>query len=305
VNIRYVTHEAIDFQKWDKCIKKSINGSIYGYSWFLNIAARHWDALIDENYENVMPLPYWKILGMKILIQPHFATNLGVYSSQVLDCKTVNLFLTSVPEDFRYVHINLNKYNKLTITNIRIKRDIHFELDLIRSYQKIQSLYWKNVSLNLMLARGNKISVIPGLNSNDLIELYKRSKGAIWNVLFKRRINTLKTLVSSSVRYRVGQVYGAYTSENVLFAAAFFVFSHQRATLLFLGLNKVAIKKHALEVIIDEFIKLHSDQNLTLRFEFASRRKFAPIYKGFGGQQYQFMNIRQNKMPWLLKHLPL
>jgi hypothetical protein len=40
-----------------------------------------------------------------------------------------------------------------------------------------------------------------------------------------------------------------------------------------LDLNKVAIKEHSLEVIIDEFIKLHADQNITLRFEFRSGKK--------------------------------
>ena len=305
VTITYVIHENINFQKWDKCIKKAINGSIYGYSWFLNIVSGHWDALIDENYENVMPLPYRKVLGFKILVQPHFATNLGVYSSQVPDADIVNRFLAAIPAQFRYLHINLNKYNRLTTGNIRVKHDIHYELDLIRPYPKIHSHYLKNVLQSLAGADIYKIAVVPDLNSNDLLQLYKKSKGRIRNLLFQKRINSLKMLVSTAVRYGIGHIYGAYTRDNDLCAAAFFVFSHQKATLLFVGLNKIAIKEHALEVIIDEFIKLHSEQNLTLRFEFVSRKKFAAVYQGFGGQRYQFLNIRQNRLPWFLKFVQL
>lgn len=305
MNISYIKHEEIDLKKWDRCIKKAVNGSIYGYSWFLNIVSCKWDALVDDKYENVMPLTYLKFLGIKALIQPHFATNLGVYSSQILDTETVNQFIEAIPSEFKFIRVNLNKYNKLTINNIKIKRDIHYELDLIQPYEKIKSLYRKNIVENLQTGTKNKISVIPGLNSNDLIRLYLKNNGRLRNLFWRKKTESLKKLVSTAVRYRVGQVYGAYTRENVLCVAAFFVFSHQKATLLFLGLNKIAIKEHALETVINEFIKLHADQNVTLRFEFASRKKFADVYQGFGAQRFQFMNIKQNRLPWLLKFLRL
>lgn len=305
MNVTYIKHEDIDLKKWDKCIKKAVNGSIYGYSWFLNIVSENWDALIDENYENVMPLTYLKFFGVKALVQPHFATNLGVYSSQVLDTETVNKFISSIPLEFNYVNIRLNKYNKLTIANIKIERDIHYELDLIQPYEKIRSQYSKNIRENLQVSSKNRITVIPCLNSNDLIQLHLKNSRRISNLLFRKKNELLKKIVSTAVRYRVGQVMGAYTHRNVLCAAAFFVFSHQKATLLFLELNKIAIKERALEAVIDEFIKLHADQNVTLRFEFASRKKFASVYEGFGAQRFQFMNIKQNRLPSLLKLLRL
>jgi hypothetical protein len=305
VNIRYIKHNEIDFKKWDKCIKKAINGSIYGYSWFLNTVSATWDALIDENYENVMPLTYRSILGLKVLCQPHFATNLGVYSSQILECETVNRFIAAIPDEFRYIRINLNKYNKLTIDNLKIKRDIHYELDLIESYEKIQRKYSENLKQKIALARQHNVSVVPSLNSSDLVHLFQKSKTKLWNLVFPKRVHDLKMLVSTAIRYRVGQVYGAYANGNNLCAAAFIIFSHQKATLLFLGFNKIALKQHALEIIIDEFIKLQAEQNLTLRFEFASRKKFAGIYTGFGGRRYQFMNIRQNRLLRIIKFMRL
>jgi hypothetical protein len=303
VNINYVKHKDINFKKWDKCIKKAINGSLYGYSWFLDVVSPGWDALIDESYENVMPLTHKKLFWIKILIQPHFATNLGVYSSYVLDSETVNRFISAIPPQFKYTRINLNKYNKLSIKDIRIKRDIHYELDLIRPYRLIQEHYGPEVKHNLTVVR-QKVYIIPGLNSNDLIHLYKNSKGWLWSLFHRDKIKILKILVSTAVHYRVGQVFGAYI-DNILCATAFFIFSHEKATLLFLGLNHTSLKEHALEAIIDEFIKLHSEQNLTLRFEFASRKKFASIYTGFGGRSNQFMNIRQNRLPCFLKLIRL
>ncbi|MDP4209462.1 MAG: hypothetical protein Q8928_11675 [Bacteroidota bacterium] len=305
MNIQYVKHEDIDFQRWDRCIRKAVNGSIYGYSWYLNTVSKEWNALIDENYENVMPLTYRTILGIKMLIQPHLATNLGVYSSQVLDGEKVNSFIAAIPKEYRYVRINLNKYNKLSVDNIKVSGDIHYELDLIEPYNKIRSRYTKEAINAIKVAEDKNITIISGLNSADLIHIYQKNKGFLWNIFFRQRIATLKVLVSTAVRFRVGHIYGAYQNNNRLCAAAFFVTVHKRATLLFLGLDKEAIKNHVLEAIIDEFIKLHCEQDLTLRFEFASRKKYAGIYAGIGGRRYRFMSIQQNRLPWYLKFLKL
>lgn len=301
MNIHYIKHADIDLRGWDRCIKKSMNGSLFGYSWFLDIVSPHWDALIDDNYEHVMPLTHRSILGLKMLIQPYFATNLGVYSIQVLDCETVNQFISAIPDSYRYIRINLNKYNKLSVADIKISQDIHFELDLIEPYERIRKRYGESVKAKLTEAAFNNISVIGGLNSNDLTQLYKKRKGRIWNLFYRKQFSALQEIISTAVRYRVGEIYGAYSGGNKLCAAAFFGWSHQKVTLIFLGLNATALKEHALEAVIDEFIKQHAEQNLTLRFEYASRKKYACTYAGFGGRKFQFMNIRQSRMPWFLK----
>lgn len=300
MKIRYVKHENIDFKKWDKCIKRSINGSLYGYSWFLNIVSPDWDALVDDTYENVMPFTYRRIFGIKVLVQPYFASNLGVYSSSVLDPETVNKFIEAIPKEFKYIKINLNKYNKITLDNIFVTSDIHYELDLIRSYRLIWDQYNRQIKDSVSSAQ-KRIKIIPDLNSNDLILLYQKSKGRIRRIFYRRRRRTLKMIVSTAVRFRVGQVYGAYIN-NKLCAAAFFIYSHEKAILL-LALTNVSPQEHALEAIIDEFIRLHAEQNLTLRFEFATRKKYGEMYTGFGGRKNRFMNVFQNRLPWFLKYI--
>jgi hypothetical protein len=291
VEPQYVKHTDIDFQKWDKCIKKSVNGSIYGYSWYLNIVSEDWDAIIDDKYETVMPVTFQRFLGCNILLQPPFASNLGVYSTKVLDSKMVDNFVHVLTEKFRFININLNKYNKATGSFFKIKRDIVYELDLIPSYQRISSSYNSIINQNLMEARNNKITIVQGMNSNDLVRLYLRNKSIIWKVVFRKHVNKIRMLISTAIKYRVGQIYGAYTAENNLCAAGFFVWSHQKVFFLFLGLNKTGKKQFALEALIDEFIKLHSEQNLTLRFEYSSRNKYSSIYMGFGGRRNEFMKV--------------
>jgi hypothetical protein len=297
LEIRYLQHHEIDYQKWDKCIKKSVNGSIYAYSWFLNIVSEEWDALIDEKYETVMPLTFKKVFGFKILIQPVFASNLGVFSTKVLNEEVVDSFIKAIPGKFWLFNINLNKYNKITEQLFHIRHDCVYEIDLIPSYKRISESFSNEVKEEIEYAAKNKISIITGMNSNDLVSLYLNNKTLLQKILFRKHIKKIKMLVSNSIKFRVGQVYGAYTRENSLCAAAFFVWSHNRVFLLFFGFNKTGLKELAHITLINEFIKLHAEQNLTLRFEFSSRNKYSDLYMGFGGRRYEFMRVRKKGFP--------
>lgn len=300
MEIRYLKHNEIDIQKWDRCIKKSVNGTIYGYSWFLDIVSEDWDALVDERYETVMPITYKEIAGIKILIQPPYATNLGVYSVNVLEESIVDAFASKIPGNFRYIRINLNKFNKIASQFFKVKRGRVYELDLIRPYAKITARYSEKVKRTLREGAENRISVIGGMNSVDLISLYLKEKGFLWKFLFRQRIKKIRMIIAAAVKYRVGKIYGAYTRENNLCAAGLFVWSHQKIFFLAFGIDKVGKKEHALEVLIDEFIKLNAEQNATLRFEYSSQSRYAHMYSGFGGKMYEFIRLRKYNFPFNL-----
>ena len=54
--ICYLTHNQIDKQRWDECIAQSPDGLIYCWSWYLDVVHPGWEALVEDDYENVMPL---------------------------------------------------------------------------------------------------------------------------------------------------------------------------------------------------------------------------------------------------------
>ena len=81
--LQYLKHGEIDFQRWDDCIDHAINSYVYAYSWYLNIVAGEWDALVEEKdgkYQRVFPLPFRKKAGIKYIYQPPFTQQLGLFS---------------------------------------------------------------------------------------------------------------------------------------------------------------------------------------------------------------------------------
>jgi hypothetical protein len=68
--IRYLQRDQIDTVQWDNCIGNAPNGLIYGHSFYLDRMAVNWDALVLNDYEAVMPLPWKKKWGIYYLAHP-------------------------------------------------------------------------------------------------------------------------------------------------------------------------------------------------------------------------------------------
>ena len=66
--IKFVQHKNVDTDKWDECIKKSVNSLPYAFSWYLDIVVEHWDALVLNDYEAVFPLPSKQKISIKVFL---------------------------------------------------------------------------------------------------------------------------------------------------------------------------------------------------------------------------------------------
>jgi hypothetical protein len=133
-NIKYYKHKQINKKSWDACITRSINGISYAYSWYLDLACPGWDALVEGDYECVMPLPNRSKFGIRYVYPPYFIQQLGLFSTEILSEERVHTFLQAIPSSFRYVQQNLNTFNKLKHDGFEVKQRLTHELDLIPAY---------------------------------------------------------------------------------------------------------------------------------------------------------------------------
>jgi hypothetical protein len=85
MKIRHLKHSEIDLQKWDSCVQNAANALVYAESWYLDIVSPHWEALVADDYEYVMPLPVKRKFGIPFLVQPPLSQQLGVFSLHIID----------------------------------------------------------------------------------------------------------------------------------------------------------------------------------------------------------------------------
>src|SRR5438477_249208 len=110
VRVKYLSHHEIDKAKWDKCVDEADNGLIYGYSFYLDHMAKHWDGLVLNDYNAIMPLTWNKKFGIYYLYQPAFTASLGIFG-QNLNEEINKQFIQSIPKKFKLIEISLNSGN--------------------------------------------------------------------------------------------------------------------------------------------------------------------------------------------------
>ena len=116
--IRYLKNSEIDTGKWDETVLGSVNTSIYAYSWYLDIVCDSWDALVEDDYVGVMPLPWKQKVGIKYLYQPPFTQQLGLFSPALISEQKTKDYIDAIPPAFRYGDINLNKHSRISASSI-------------------------------------------------------------------------------------------------------------------------------------------------------------------------------------------
>ncbi len=304
MSIHYVKNKEINFYKWDQCILHSLNGIIYAYSWYLNMVSDNWDALIEDDYVTVMPMIIRKKLNQNIVYTPYYLHQLGIFSINLLDQKKISDFVKAIPPEIKYYDIRLNRFNNVSLEGVtKVSHDPCFELDLIKPYQSIKNRYSEKTREFLNANNIKKVSVIEGLSINDMI-LFMRKIGSSLPLFIKEDDYKLfRILVASSIRFRLGAVYGAYDEFNEICAVVFIIKSHNSLVLLFAGADKSGKEKNAVARIIDTIIKKYSQKNLTLSFEYIDDYCNEDLYTGFGSLKSSIIRIRKNRLPFYFRFL--
>lgn len=301
MDIKYISHKNVDYKKWDECIDNSFNGIVYAYSWYLDTVCEDWEALVTEDYKYVMPLTYRKKFNIYYLYQPVVSQQLGVFSVEKLNQKTVDTFISSIPPKFKLIEINLNSFNKIVTSSFKTKINNTYQLDLIKSYDLLQKDYSTNTRRNINKSKNNKVSIIGSPSINDLLNLLRKDNSRINKGFNNKDFDILKRLISNAIRYKIGQITGAYDNFNNLCAAAFFITSHRKTIFLLAVSDQSGKDNRAMFLLVDDYIRKNSGKNLTLDFEGSNIPGVARFYGGFGATACDYISIRKNRLPWPLK----
>lgn len=294
--IKYLQQKEIDKEKWDACISNAMNGLIYAYSFYLDSMARHWDALVLDDYKAVMPLTWNKKYGFYYLYQPAFTASLGVFGNNINE-NMVKTFLDTVPEKFRLIEISLNHANNFRgIINGYYPRS-NYILHLGKPYEEILHGYRENHRRNILRAKELGCRISREISVDEIIQINQEQLKHIDGtkpedyVRFKRLYELLKGKDKS-------KIYAVVDTNNKILASAVLFFSHNRAYYILVGNHPNGKTMGASHALIDAFIKDHAAQDLILDFEGSDIPNLAFFYSGFGAKEEIYPAIKINRLPW-------
>lgn len=317
-DIQYLQRAQIDTMQWDNCIASAPNGLIYAYSCYLDKMAVDWDALVLNNYEAVMPLPWKKKWGIYYLAHPPLTASLGIFGTTVTG-ELIGRFIKAIPARFKLADLLLNRANILPSSRLQSMRS-NYVLDLHRPYEAIYDRYRNNVRRNVKKAQQLNCRYETGIALEEIIKL------ARWQIQqqntnieeehythFKDLFNYLASLKDTrkgAEHNRVMQgndkprsmaeTSGVYTSNNELVASCVWFYSHGRAYYILVGNHPNGKTIGASHYLIDRFIYEHAGQELILDFEGSDIASLAFFYSSFGGVKEVYPALQFQRLPWWL-----
>ena len=294
--IHFLQHNMIDKSRWDDCIRNAVNGNLYAYSWFLDIVSPGWCALVEEDYENILPLTVSSRAGIKYIMQPYFTQQLGLFSRSFIPETKLAEFLTSIPSGYKYIDINLNTSNQLSPSG-NVTEMTNLELNLKNEYDKIVSGYQSNLKRNLKKASQNKLTIFKNVRPEELISLFRANKGQDLKHLNDSQYLLIQRIAYESIQKGLGEIWGAFDEFNQLVAGILWVNSHQKSIFLFSALSDTGRNLNAMPWLIDTFIMQNAGKPLTLDFEGSNDDGLARFYSSFGAEKAIYQRYVKNTLP--------
>lgn len=301
--IRLLKHNEINKRRWDDCINKSFNGNVYALSWYLDIVHPNWNALIENDYERVMPLTNSKKFGLSYMFQPFFVQQLGVFSTSQLSQDDVDNFINAIPQQYLLTQYRLNSYNKVDYDSDIIAKHRNVELDLIYDYQYLYNNYNNNTKRNLAKAEAAGLSINNNINPEIIISLFRNNRGKDVKHWKDKEYNRLLELINTAISQECCFTIGINDLDNNTIAGAVFMHSHDRIIFLFSGSDEAHKDKHALTMLLDNVIREFSETQYTLDFEGSDNDGLARFYKGFGGAEVFYPEVKYNNLKGILKFI--
>jgi hypothetical protein len=300
-HIRYLTHEEIDIPKWDQCIHNAQNSLIYAYSFYLDAMAENWDALVLNDYEAVMPLPWKRKYGFHYLYQPAFTAQLGIFESRpgILPDSLVEAFLTAFPRHFRFAEIFLNYGNAYS----QFSPHANFILPLDAPYAWLSSRYKKDLTKNLKAAASSSFQYKQSFDLQKMLALHKdlyQSRMPHMKDEMYARFETLCLFLHQQGKVLLRAVTDP---QQEVLATALLPQKQGRIYLLQSSVTPAGRAVEANHFLLDSLIRELAGQPLILDFEGSEIPGIAHFYKNFGAQNQPYFFYRFNRLPWLIRFL--
>jgi hypothetical protein len=296
--IHHLKHHEINFEKWDKLAKEQ--AIPYALSWFLNVVSPNWEALVFDDYKAIMPLTCKKKIGIKYLAQPFFTQQSGIFGNN-LNSQLIQKFLSKIDKSYAYIEINLNEANTIFLNgNLKTSSQKNILLDLSKPYELLFKGFSENTKRMIKKAEKNSIYICDEKETNDLIELFKITKGKTLKNLDNKAYQILKTLIKTAQENIDVKVKKVYKDKELLGGAIFFEFNN-RIIFFFSALHDKGKQVGAMHYLISEIIKNNSGKNKLLDFEGSNNLNLARFYMSFGSKEVVYLRYKNNNLPYPIK----
>jgi hypothetical protein len=298
--IVYLKNPEIDREQWDNCITASQSFKPYAFSWYLDIMAPGWEALVDDDYDSVFPVPGFSRFGIQYITTPIFLQQLGAFSPDNPVEKVIYEFIDYMPEFYRFVDLCVGQ--KVNYKGYKTIERSNYELDLSYPYEKLWDGFTSDCRRNIQIGVKKKNELTNEVSPEELINLFVWNKGTKLKGIKLRDYERLKSLMNYCIGNNKGKIIGVRVKKKLIFGI-FLVQIPGSITLLFTATTPESRDKRSGYFVINEIILENALNETMLDFAGSSIPSIASFVESFGSRKIPYYRIYRNHLPWPIRIL--
>lgn len=287
--IRILSSKDVDREKWDKCARENENGLIYARSLFLDYMAGRWKGIVVGEYESVMPICYSKKYGVKYLVKPAFAQQLGLIGYW----ENSESLLRVINKEYRYGDVYFNFGNQ-QFKPVCTERT-NFILSLKESYRNIYEGYKLNLKRSIAHAERNHLQVME-CSVSEAIGAYKaylKTK----TFLLASAFDKLEALCKDTFFLKNNFARKVVSLSGETLAVALFLKDNKRIYNIAPTTFDNGRKTNAMHFLLNEVIKEFACTDLLFDFEGSEIPGVRTFYLKFSPVNQPYYHYHFNKLP--------
>lgn len=299
--IRYLKHNEIDKIKWNECIDRSNNKLIYAFSWYLDIVSPNWDALVDDDYEAIMPLPNKSKHGIKYIFTPRYVQQLGIYAKN-LNHELESQFISEIPSFFKLIELSLNENNSLT-ANLSAEKKINYKLNLEKSYSGIQRGYNRNCKRNISKAKNTGLSISKSITPETFSEFIKINLEKQIDKISSDDFNLLLQITKECIDRNKAEIICVKNKAGETVAVGSFLLFSNRIIFSVCASSTEGKNNQAMYLLVNSQIEKYAGQYKYLDFSGSNIKGVAYFNSTFGAKIIEYPFLKMNRLNWIGKLL--
>ena len=306
MSLTYLTYKEIDKNKWDDCIKHSVNGLIYAESVYLDSMSANWDAIVLDDYEAVMPITWKKKIGIRYIYQPPFLQQGGIFFKNKVQVKTIRSFMDEASGNFKFAEFTVNYLNLIDWKQAGLQETMrnNFILQLGSGYKNIFDEYDPYIKQRLNRLKKFSLQYKHSTDHAGVLDLYKELYGnRMPSVTGKdyQQFGKLCKHYLKNGRVIMRHVYNMDGKE--LLAAVLLLKDDNRIYNIISCILPNGKKLLANYFLYNELIKEFAGEDIILDFEGSDIPGVAYFYDKFSGDNQQYAFVKFNNLPLPIKLL--
>ncbi len=297
--INYLKNSEIDRERWDFCLNEIPRVKPYAMSWYLDIMAPGWDALVDDDYLALFPIPRSAKIGFNYIATPVFLQQLGLFTADGDRQAMAREFISFLPEYYRLTDLSIEQ--EVQVPGYNITPRYNYELKLDEPYNKVWVSYMTDCRRNINISRRYPQEIIDDVKPAELITLFRNNTAHRAGVIKNRSYKSLQALMEYCTSSGRGRLLGVRSPKGKLLWGMFVIETAGRITMLFTAGSRKSRELRTSYHVIDHLIKGNAATGKVLDFAGSSVESVALFMRSFGGERTTYWRLYRNVLPWPLR----